>query len=75
MQALETTRNVRKAMLVSAGASTLALATIIGTQHGLSPSPGLLTAVATASMAGAAFSVLGKLQAKFQFTDWDNRYT
>ena len=59
----------------SSGASLLAMAAILGQQHsGVELSPGLLTAMATASGAAAAYAVLGPLQAKFQFTDWDNRF-
>ena len=61
-------------MLWAGGAAFLAMAAIVGQEQGITWSPSLLTAMVTAGSAGAVFAALGKLQAQFQFTDWDNRY-
>ena len=61
-------------MVWAAGAAFLAIAALVGLQDSAELTPGLMTAIATASTAGAAFVVLGRFQAKFQFVDWDNRF-
>ena len=71
-QALATVRNVRKGMVVAGSAALLAMAALVG-REGLEFTPGLMTAMVTASSATAAHLVAGQLESKFVYTDWDNR--